>query len=409
METICQQGFSDLNRATPMPLTKRTTALISVIIPTYNYGHLITATIQSVLSQQDCSTEIIIVDDGSTDNTCDIIKPYLSNNVKYIQIYKSGVSSARNRGIEESNGDYIIFLDADDILGKGSLYSRLKVLENDKSFNFCVCRNKHFFGVGKLSKISYSQGWPLYKRHLDVHICYANLAPPLAFLFRSDKVKENGMFDASLTMCEDYDFILEFLMRNGEPGYDPKGMVYYRRHATNATQRLRELYSYDCIMHDRIRKALGGETEFAMNKREEKYLAYFCNTLNTALNMQSIESTPPNNLIKNSFWALDQLGAINGYENHSILIHLYYMKSLLLMRSIGRKDQRYCLLEKRFKDIARNFSIPDHDLSIAKQSFGFLKDRNADLLEGYRMLKFTFQLLTKRPGIPATLKYRSSE
>lgn len=396
METIYQQEFPDLNRGGSMPLAKRFSSLISVIIPTYNYGHLIKATIQSVISQQECNTEIIIVDDGSTDNTYDIIKPYLSENLKYIQLEKSGVSSARNRGITESNGDYIIFLDADDILGNGSLYTRLKILENDKSLNYCVCRNKYFFGVGNLSRISYSHGWPLYKRHFEIHICYANLAPPLAFLFRSGKVKESGMFDTSLVMCEDYDFLLEFLIRNGEPGYDPKGMVYYRRHSISATQKIRELYSYDCIMHDRIRKNLSDETEFAKKNSGEKYLAYLCNTLNTTLNMHTIKSTPTENLWKNSCWALDRILDTNNCEKSNVLIHLYYIKSLVLMRSIKRKDDRYCMLEKRLIDTARNISVADHDLSLAKQCFNFSIYRDVDLLEGYRLLKFSFQLLTKR-------------
>lgn len=379
-----------------MPFANRLSALISVIIPSYNYGHLIKETIQSILSQKECCTEIILVDDGSTDNTYDIIKPYLSYNFKYFKIEKSGVSSARNRGITESRGDYIIFLDADDILGKGSLYTRLKILENDKSLNYCVCRNKYFFGVGNLSRISYSQGWPLYKSHFEVHICYANLAPPLAFLFRSDKVKESGMFDTSLVMCEDYNYLLKFLLRNGEPGYDPEGIVYYRRHSNSATQKLSELYSYDCIMHDCIRKALCSETEFARRNSGEKYLAYLCNILNTSLNMHAIQATIPENIWENSCWALDQILTLNDYEAQKFLLLLYYINSLVLIRSIKRIDQRYCMFEKRLMDFARKLSLADNDLSLAKQCYNFLKHRDADLLERYRLLKFSFQLLTKQ-------------
>jgi glycosyltransferase involved in cell wall biosynthesis len=88
--------------------------LISVIIPTYNRAHTVIKAIKSVLEQSWIKKEIIIVDDGSTDNTEEIIQPYLSK-VKYVKQQNQGVSAARNKGIEISSGEYITFLDSDDI------------------------------------------------------------------------------------------------------------------------------------------------------------------------------------------------------------------------------------------------------------------------------------------------------
>jgi len=93
-----------------------TQPLISIIIPTYNYGEYLSKAIQSVLAQNE-NCELIIIDDGSTDNTQEIIKNnYDDSKLSYIYQENAGVSSARNHGISIAKGDYLLFLDADDSL-----------------------------------------------------------------------------------------------------------------------------------------------------------------------------------------------------------------------------------------------------------------------------------------------------
>lgn len=89
--------------------------LISVIIPTYNYGKYIEEAIKSVLQQDYAPLEIVIVDDGSTDNTREIVNPYLGDNVRYFYQENKGNAAARNFGILQANGEYIAQLDADDL------------------------------------------------------------------------------------------------------------------------------------------------------------------------------------------------------------------------------------------------------------------------------------------------------
>lgn len=90
---------------------------ISVIMPTYNSAHFISKSIESVLSQTYPNWELIIVDDGSTDNTRDIVNKYiqLDKRIKYFFQQNKGVSSARNKGISISNGVFVAFLDSDDL------------------------------------------------------------------------------------------------------------------------------------------------------------------------------------------------------------------------------------------------------------------------------------------------------
>jgi len=94
---------------------------VSVIIPTYNYGKYIETAIESVLSQTYRDYEIIVIDDGSTDNTKDVIATNYNKSVRYYYQKNKGASAARNKGIRESNGEYLLFLDADDFIGKNTL------------------------------------------------------------------------------------------------------------------------------------------------------------------------------------------------------------------------------------------------------------------------------------------------
>ena len=105
---------------------------ISFIIPSYNSGKTIKKAINSILKQDNNSLEyeIIVVDDGSTDNTEEIIEN-LNENIKFIKKENGGVSSARNRGIKEATGEYIVFVDSDDYISKTLLKDIEKYVEKD--------------------------------------------------------------------------------------------------------------------------------------------------------------------------------------------------------------------------------------------------------------------------------------
>ena len=100
--------------------------LFSVIVPTYNRGDRIKQTIESVLTQSYSDFEVIIVDDGSTDNTESIIKSLTDNRIKYYKIENSERGAARNIGFQISSGDYVNFFDSDDL----ALNKHLKVAAN---------------------------------------------------------------------------------------------------------------------------------------------------------------------------------------------------------------------------------------------------------------------------------------
>lgn len=98
---------------------------LTIVIPTYNYSNVLIRSVESVLSQQGNDYEVIVVNDGSTDNTDELMRDYIkkkdSRALRYHLQPNGGTSSARNKGIELSQGDYLIFLDADDELAEGAL------------------------------------------------------------------------------------------------------------------------------------------------------------------------------------------------------------------------------------------------------------------------------------------------
>ncbi len=107
---------------------------ITAIIPTYNSAKYITEAIDSVLNQTYANIEIIVVDDGSTDNTENILSNYVNKNkIIYVKKKNGGPGSARNLGIKLANGEYIAFLDADDMWEKNKIEKQLSMALSSSS------------------------------------------------------------------------------------------------------------------------------------------------------------------------------------------------------------------------------------------------------------------------------------
>jgi glycosyltransferase involved in cell wall biosynthesis len=123
--------------------------LVSIIIPTYNRGHLIGETLSSLVAQTYTNWECIIVDDASTDNSFGIIKDFVKNDNRFKIVKKQlssikGPSSCRNYGFELSTGNYIQFFDSDDIMHQDHLLKKIKAIEDN---DFVVCKIREFSGT----------------------------------------------------------------------------------------------------------------------------------------------------------------------------------------------------------------------------------------------------------------------
>ena len=110
----------------------------SIIIPTYNRAHIIRNAIEAVILQTFTDFELIISDDGSTDNTEEIITPLLKDSrIKYIKQINKGVCAARNLGAQNANGKYLIFLDSDDTINNNWLYDFHTIAQENYDIVFC--------------------------------------------------------------------------------------------------------------------------------------------------------------------------------------------------------------------------------------------------------------------------------
>ena len=177
---------------------------ISVIIPTYNRKHTLQRAIDSVLAQTFKPFEIIIVDDGSKDGTKEwLLQNYPS--VQYIHQPNNGVSSARNKGIQISQGSWIALLDSDDEWMPEKLEYQSRFLEMNRDSSFCHTNEiwiRNGVRVNQMKKHK-KYGGDIFKYCLD--ICRIS---PSSSIIKKDVFEEVGAFDESLTVCEDYDLWL---------------------------------------------------------------------------------------------------------------------------------------------------------------------------------------------------------
>jgi len=186
------------------PLPEKKSPLISIIIPTFNRSSRLTVAIESVFRQTYQFFELIVIDDGSTDHTEEVIKSY-DNRVRYFFQQHQGVSAARNVGIEKSKGSYICFLDSDDEWVPEKLATQVRLVRSNPRIKICYTdeiwiRKGVRVNPKKIHK-KYS-GW-IYQRCLPLCII-----SPSSVMIHRDVFDKAGMFDPRMTVCEDYDLWL---------------------------------------------------------------------------------------------------------------------------------------------------------------------------------------------------------
>ncbi len=177
---------------------------VSVIIPTYNREKSLERAIKSVLNQTYKDYELIIIDDGSTDNTDRILHKY-EKNIRHFSILHAGVSAARNFGIKKSHGDWIALLDSDDYWLPEKLEKQMQYIQEHPEFKVAQVgekwiRNGKF--VNPMKKHQKYSGW-IFEQCLPLCI-----VSPSAVIIQKTIFEEVGYFNESMPICEDYDLWL---------------------------------------------------------------------------------------------------------------------------------------------------------------------------------------------------------
>lgn len=180
--------------------------MISTIIPTFNRGRFVVEAVSSVLTQRNVPEpcEIIVVDDGSTDDTASALEQF-SGKIRYIFQERSGVSAARNRGIIESKGQYIAFLDSDDLWLPDKLACQLAWFQDHPEALLCQTEEIWIRNGKKLNPRRYHKKPEGFCFPLLLQRC---LVSPSAAAVRRTVFDKVGLFDESLPACEDYDLWL---------------------------------------------------------------------------------------------------------------------------------------------------------------------------------------------------------
>ncbi|MCL2930658.1 MAG: glycosyltransferase [Trichodesmium sp. MAG_R01] len=206
---------------------------VSIIIPVYNCDRYIAQALDSILSQTYSDYEIIVIDDGSTDDICQVLEPY-SKKIKYFDQENKGSASARNYGIQEAKGELIAFLDADDFfLLPEKLAEQVSYLESHPTVG-CVS-----MGWGLVNaegeKIVDIQPWHEAPK-LDLETWLKQKPVYLgAMMFRKCWLERVGGFDPQLRQSHDVDLILNLALLGCQFDWLPKVATSYRQHEDNTT------------------------------------------------------------------------------------------------------------------------------------------------------------------------------
>lgn len=223
---------------------------VSAIVTTYNYARFIAGAIECVLQQTRRPDEIVVVDDGSTDETADIVARYAAQGVRYVYKENGGAGSARNRGIRETTGDLLAFLDADD------RWVREKTALQLDHFSRYPCAG---LVTGSMWELYEDGRPPLYVGHKPVGaenlyhevVVENTVGNPSTTMIRRACFERVGLFDETLRLGQDWDMWIR-IAREFPIGFTDVPLLYYARHDSSLTAgQVRGRYVSNRLIHSR--------------------------------------------------------------------------------------------------------------------------------------------------------------
>ncbi len=213
-------------------MSKGETPLVSVVIPYYKQAQFLPGAIESALAQTYAHVEIVLVDDGSPDDTAEVAARY--QHIRYLRQDNEGLAGARNSGYRISTGAFLIFLDADDRLTPTAVETHLHCFENHPDAGFVVGDIDHIVADGSYLG---SPRWPLLQaNHYEELLRVNHVANTIAVMFRRPAFEAAGAFKPFFTPAEDYELLLS-AARLFPSAHHPDLVALYRRHHSSLSRK----------------------------------------------------------------------------------------------------------------------------------------------------------------------------
>jgi glycosyltransferase involved in cell wall biosynthesis len=248
-----------------MPIgSENTSPSVSVIIPAYNYGRFVRRTIESVQAQSYADWECIVVDDGSTDDTEEVVTPLLQadRRIKFVKQKNAGLAAARNAGLAKSAGEYLQFLDADDLIEANKLEHQVNFLEQHPEVDI-VFGEARYFRSGHEDERRFSQ----YDEDLPwvgqvsgtggsvlLRLLANNLMVVSGPLLRRSVIDDVGLFEGVVKGIEDWDYWVRCAAAGKIFHYDDAegARTLIRFHDNSMSTDARLMLNSTLLMHRRV-------------------------------------------------------------------------------------------------------------------------------------------------------------
>lgn len=221
--------------------------LVSIIIPVYNAEKHLAECLKSAMKQTWSNTEIIMVDDGSSDSSISVAKKYADGEkIIVISQKNSGASAARNAGLKAAKGEYIQFLDADDLLSPDKIESQLNVLKGSVN-QVALCRTVHFFDGDSPFKGAVTDDWFCADNNDPVDFLlklyagedempgYGGMIQPNAWLTPRAIIEKAGPWNEFRCPDDDGEFFCRVILASAGVKFSDKGINYYRKYKAAAS------------------------------------------------------------------------------------------------------------------------------------------------------------------------------
>jgi len=234
--------------------------LVSVIIPTYDRAGLLLQTLAGLCRQTYRPLQIIIVDDGSTDDTWVRLGTWLEVHAQpsgldccRLRQAQAGPAAARNLGFSVARGDLVQFLDSDDRLSVDKLHRQVALLTEEPGLDGVYCAWRSWFDGSLIPYGPQRQTGPITEQEMLLGYMGGTwFLPPHAYLFRRQLLERIGPWDSKLTYEEDAEYLLRMLAAGARFGYVPNCAVDYRRHGGPQVSRLRTRDGYQQLWQQSI-------------------------------------------------------------------------------------------------------------------------------------------------------------